>query len=345
MKSLKVLPLLVTIVLLGAGLSALQVQITNDNADMVSAKKICMRLNFAADEAALYRDAFCISVDTADLELKGWRTPAKASLMYAAGFKKSKRLFTESLNIEVLIDFEKKDKQQQLAILQGAHLSASCFMLTKQGKNKVENVVIPLKVSPIVEDLMVTATHSMMPLTTAYTSTLLPYQKSFEFFSCNKQYAGKQELNELLIIDRLKELFRELRVKVAVWIYSFSLYKWYALVWLIFLLLLGRWFYPSFRFIVPLSGYWHRELFIMVSLLLFVFTWWAMRDYMVLYVWYGVLSALCVPCSLYFLWGGTTTVLDRLKILVGIIFAVALLPLGVLAYIYGNFDLFVRLLK
>jgi hypothetical protein len=100
-----------------------------------------------------------------------------------------------------------------------------------------------------------------------------------------------------------------------------------------------RWFYPAFRFVVPLSLRWRRELFVFVIMLLLVLTWWLVRSYLDPAVWYGTLSAFCLLVSFYYLWGGTIAILDRFKILIGIVFAIAVLPLIALACIHGKLAL------
>ena len=334
MKNMLVFRLMMMFFLWVGLLSAFNLYITNDNTDMINCKKICVRLSFEPGEAALYRDTFCISVDTPDLELKGWRTMAQSPVVYAEGFKKSKRLFTESFNLEILIDFDKTSKQEQGAVFNKSHLSISSLVLTKDGKNKAENVIVPLKVENIVEGIVPTI--FVAQLASEYASTLLPYQKSFEFFNRNKQIVRKQEVSEVLVIDRTKGLWRDLRINIDDLIGSISFYKWYIILWVLFLLLFLCWFYPVFRFVIPLSARWRRELFVFVMVLLLVLTWQLMRGHFAPYVWYGGLSAFCVPVSIYYLWGGTATFLDRCKILIGIVFAVALLPLLALAFIHGK---------
>jgi hypothetical protein len=317
-----------------AGISGLSVYITNDNTDMINAKKICVHLSFDPGEVALYKDTLCISVDAPDLELKGWRTTAQAPAAYASTFKKQRRLFTESFNLEILIDFEKNNRQAQMDVLSVANVSVSSLILTNQGTNKAENVVVPLKTTNVAEDLVLTVTTSGPIFASEYTSTLLPYQRSFEFFKGNERLVGKQDINEVLVIDRMKELWRVASTKVVARTAAISFYKWYLVLWVLLLLLLLRWLYPIFRFVIPVSMRWHRELFIVVCLAVMILSWWQARGLVAPQVWYGALGALCAPASFYYLWGETETVLDRLKVLIGIIFAVALPPLVVLAYIH-----------
>jgi hypothetical protein len=320
-------------------LYSLNVYITNDNADIINSKKICVRLSFDSGEAAIYKDTLCISIDTPSIDLNSWRTTAQAPVFYVPNFKKNKKLFTESFNLEILIDFEHKDKQNQMKTLHESHLSISSLLLTKAGNIKAENVVVPLKVSDFVEDLSLTVTTSTLGMISNYTFTLLPYQRSFECFNHTKHFVGKQDVNEVLIIDRTKDLWEALRQQVYILFSSFSFYKWYSILWLFLLVLLLCLFHPKLRYVVSLCSCWYRELVILVSVLLFIFSWWLLQGYMVSYVWYGVLGVFCIPSSCYYLWGGTETFLDRLKVLIGIIFAIALLPLLVLAYMYNNFNL------
>ena len=233
---------------------------------MINSKKVCARLSFDPDEEALYKDTLCFSVDTPDLELKGWRTMAVAPSLFVANFKRQRRLFIESFNVEILIDFEKTNKRAQAEILTGSALSVSSLMLSKHGTNKAENVVVPLKVANLVEDLALTVTTSTLGLLPEYTSTLLPYQRSFEIFKGSKKLVSKQAIDEVLIIDRIKDLWMLLRMNIIDWISSISFFKLYFILWVLLLLLLLRWFYPVFHFIVSLSGKWYNELFIFVGL-------------------------------------------------------------------------------
>lgn len=323
----------------------LSIYITNDTADMVSARKICARLSFDPDDAAIYKDTLCLSVDAPELELKGWRTPAQAPVLYVANFKKNKRLFTESFNLEILIDFDEKDRKKQLKVLGESYLSISSLLLTKDGKNKAENVIVPLKTSEPLEDFSLTMTTTSLGLLSHYTSTLLPYQRSFDVFAATKHFIYKNNANEILVIDRTKDLWSVMRQQFGKIVDSFSFYKWYSVLWIILLLLLLRLFYPVFRFIVPLSSLWYREVVLLICILLFVSSWWLLRAFVAPSLWYGVLAVLCVPGGCYYLWGGTETFLDRLKVLLGIVFAVSLLPLLVLACMHNNFAFFIRCLK
>lgn len=323
-------------------LTALSVYITNDNADMVNGKKICIRLSFDPGEAAIYKDTLCLSVDTPELELKGWRTTAQAPVIYVANFKKNSRLFTESFNLEILIDFASKEKQKQIKALQESYLSISLLMLTKSGENRAVNVMTPLKALDIAVDFSLATTSTTLPLYSEYTSTLLPYQRSFEFFNRTKRFVGKQDVNEVLVIDRTKDLGAVLRQQVFALFSLFPFYKVYGVFWVLWLLLIFCLFYPSAHFVALLSRRLYGELFALINVFLITSSWWLLRAYIAPHVWYGIMCAFCVPGSCYYLWGGTKTFLGRIKVLIGIIFAVAFLPLLALAYMHNNFDLLLK---
>ena len=59
-------------------------------------------------------------------------------------------------------------------------------------------------------------------------------------------------------------------------------------------------------------------------------------------LWYGALGGFCVPVALYYLWTDSNYFLDRCKVLIGILFAVMILPLFALSFIHGKLDQLLR---
>jgi hypothetical protein len=332
-------------IFLNGNVFALSMHITNDNIDMINSKKICMRVNFDQSEKALYKDALCISIDSPFIELRGWHTAAQIPAYYVSTFKKNKKLFVESFNLDLLIDFDSSDVQKQINALHMATLSISSLILTKNETTKAENVIIPLNESNIQNIFALTPTTTHLRSFFITKSTLFPCQNSFVLFNHTKHHMNKQNIDEILIINRMKEIWLLMRQHITMWFSSFSFYKWYIALWILVLLLLLRLVTPSFWFFVPLPLSLVRELCLLSGVFLIMLSWYLVRTNIHLYKWYGGMGIICLLCACYYLWPKQNTMINRLKILFGTIFAVAIVPLLTLALIHRYFYILRQILK
>lgn len=330
-----VIKLLIGILFFVGQAGAFNVCIMNDAVDIFASKKICAHISFDRDEEALSRNSLCISVDSPDIELKGWRTNEQAPLVYSTSFKRVQRIFSRSFTLEILIDFDAKQFDQ--ASFVEKHLCISALILGKDETTRAECVVVPL----VPDDENVGLGIGGALMNEQDESALHAYNKAAMGFQNRCSKFGKQNTHELHIIDQMKDAWRIIVREIHDAASSFCFYKWYLSLWGIFFVLLLRWFVTFIRFI-PISVRWHRELFIVSSVLLTVFTWCYFRSSIPLSIWYGALGFFCVPGAFYYLWGGNETFLDRCKVLLGLIFAVALLPLVMMACIHGRLEVLIK---
>lgn len=333
---MKKLLVLVSYVLLSIQiLGAVDLYITNDVADMVAAKRICVRINLAESDQALYKDSLCFSVDAPELELKSWRTSAQESLQYIPLLKRGKKLYLRSFNVELTIDFDMQDKIKQAMLLNKTALYVSALSLTKDGENKVVNLMVPLA-EVIARDYSFTTTFNSLTtsLSTTMTSSWLGRFLSKNFFVPKKLIIN----SELLVIDRMKDVWLQVRTMVVGALTSGAFYCWYfgLVVLIVFLILLQR----RKRYLVYTWWFWEFEImmvFVGCVGLLFI-----CRSFIPRYLLYKIFGFMCVPCALYFLWGGQETFWRRLKVLVGLVCATAVLPLLVKGYLLQYLALFSR---
>lgn len=314
-------------------LGAIDLYITNDVADMVAAKRICVRINFAESDQALYKDSLCFSVDTPALELKSWRTSAQESLQYIPLLKRGKKLYLRSFNIELTIDFDMQDKVRQAMLLNKTALYISALSLTKNGENKVVNLMVPLA-EVIARDYSFTTSFNSLTtsLSTTVTSSWIGRFLSKNFFVTKKLIVN----NELLVIDRMKDLWMQIRTLVVRALTSGAFYYWYFgfMALMIFLIFLQR----RKRYLVYTWWFWEFE--IMLALVGCVGILFICRSFIPRYFLYKTFGFICIPCALYFLWGGQETFWRRFKVLIGLVCATAVLPLLIKGYLLQYLDIF-----
>jgi uncharacterized membrane protein YfcA len=105
---------------------------------------------------------------------------------------------------------------------------------------------------------------------------------------------------------------------------------------IIFLIFLQR----RKRYLVYTWWFWEFE--IMMVLVGCVGLLFICRGFIPRYLLYKTFGCMCIPCALYFLWGGQETFWRRFKVLVGLMCATAALPLLVKGYLLQYLDLFSR---
>jgi hypothetical protein len=322
---------------------ALRVEIINSHADILAARKVCLRLLFDPDDQAVYKDTIRFSVDTTQLTLLRWMTSQQHVLQYIPSFKCNKKAYIESVHCEIFIDISKA-----CLSLDGIFLYVACIILKKDGRNVPVNTCVALGMCDqelSLDTVRVTSweqLHNNFIASNDYSGVLI-HNNSGSVRKTGVPVNLLKEENKTL--DELLTLWRRALASFrAVTHTSWYLHGYLFLLCLLLLLYLKKRFY-FLRYVIWIYGAWEKELrrfllFLWMSLTIGLFSLW-IPEYIVL----GMLAVFFVPLTFYYISAGQETFLGRLKSLIGFILGASIIPLLVKAFLIKNAVMFTAFFK
>ncbi len=308
-----------------------RLQLTNDCADMLVSKKICIRMVLEAHEQGLYKDLLRFSVDVPSLLLVGWHIMQVPALQYVLSFKRAKKIYNESCGAEFFIDFPKDvSTEQRVKTLTGASFYVSGMILQKDGTNKSFDLSVPLD-----QGLSLTQTATGVNLARGVDELLTNTHNNVFIPESHKKLISLDEENKS--IDRVLTVWRKIAIGLRSLYESEKFILWYlAFLCLCFLLILKK-YIRVLKFFIPLWGHPEQELrhlliWMCLGATIIMFRTKCEESHILL-----ALAIFFVFPALDYIRASQVTFWGRCKSLLGFILAMSIIPLMVKALILMYF--------
>lgn len=319
------------------------VHVVNDISTMISSKTMCIRVDLDDDERALIKDSLCLSVDIPGIELTEWRTSIAAHVVYVPLFKKNKRLFTESFDAYISMQFDEKNNDTLAACMQGGALIISALTITTFGVNRAASVAVELGTPHgLGYDFSPTSTLLNIVNDDTFTRALEPfgvgtYQDAYHGFSKIQEGARRYDSAELVVLDRMRGLEQELIVDCkrvfssAYWLYGYIGFL-VALIGMFIVLFAHYRRYRSVQKTILRLWLFCLHTFVGATV-------WMLRDNIGKPYAFCALSFLSFVGACYYLWGNDNSLSSRIFMLIGTLCALLVFPLLVYALLCNNGEL------
>lgn len=306
----------------------LALHVINDPLDMAINKKICLSITCAPEELGIYRHALSFSVDSAAIKLLSWQAHNPAISSYSNAFKKTKKIFSGPLLLDVFSQTASDVLEQSSALFAKAHIHVSGLVAYHNGKVAPFNLIAPLKSTQQLGEL-------------ALATPDRPLVDPVSLFSQESVAGGPALMSvpdfdkELDFIERLGALWRRLVddvMQAATWSLLFVSLLISSAFWL---LLIAKRRYYWMRYVLPFSIAWEREfrrltIFLLAGALLYGLSF-ILALYSILALF--ALLCFCAMCYAYLFPQKETSFLHRFKALIGFILGILVMPLLVKAYL------------
>lgn len=305
-----------------------RLQLTNDCADILVSKKVCIRIVLEEHEQGLYKDMLRFSVDVPSLLLVGWHVVQIPSLQYVLSFKRAKKIYNESCNAEFFIDFSKNiSTEQRIKILSSASFYVSGMILQKDGTNKTFDLSIPLDQ----QGLSLTQTTTGVNVPSGF-ETLVTGTHSNVFVPETHQKLESFDV-ENRSVDRVLTVWRKIVTGLRSLYESEGFILWYLVFLSLCLLLILKKYVRVMRFFIPLWGYPEQELrrlliWICLGATIVMFRTKCKESHILL-----ALAIFFVFPALDYICASQETFWGRFKSLLGFVLAMSIIPLIVKALI------------
>lgn len=128
---------------------ALEVSVLNDVSEMISTKKIMLRIDFSSREKFLYRDMLRFSSSNPKIILRYWKASAATKPEYISSFHQKKRVFADPFDLEITFETSDSKENSLLSELTNTNIVISYVSLNTQLAHDAKTTVIPITKSEI----------------------------------------------------------------------------------------------------------------------------------------------------------------------------------------------------
>lgn len=306
---------------------AVELAVTNDISDIFNSKKICVRLSLNSQDQAIYSNSLNFSIDYPEVIIKSWECKQNPSMQYVPKFKRVKKLFTQSLTCEIILNFENlNNKKTVIEGLRESSLYASCITLNKNGTSQ------PVSLVKTLDDgfsLLDTATYGNA-LNYDYIKTLTQNCLNNSNMQ-NKIYGVNPPQKPLpetanVIIDNLKNIWGTLINKLSNFFTSLNYFFIYLLIFILMILL-------SVKKLSP-NNIWLIEIRRFLAICWILSTYSFLNTVIPQYIFFTIFAIMITPISMYYIFTARTeSTIDKLKSFIGFALAMTTLPLLIKAYL------------
>lgn len=283
--------------------------ITNEIDDIFNLNKICVRIDFDKSIHAVISSSIFFSIDVPGIAVEKFDCIQRPSIQFLPTFKHNKKVFLEPFNCEIKI------KNRSNAILKNANLYAYCIIIDKDGRTSSVTVFKPLFNA-------INFNFLSKDINTTLTNTLL--QNNLKIMKIYPKFDTKKEN---IILDKLSDLFGLVSNKAHNFMRDFKL------MWIYFFIIL-------FLLCIILLQKFIQIPNILKDLRLFLLFCWCIltviiiKNVFALHIFYVILAALFTVISLYYIFSAKSdSIVDKLKSLIGFVFAISIIPLLLKAFL------------
>jgi len=316
---------------------AVELAITNDISNILNSKKICIRLSLNPQDQAIYSNSLNFSVDHPDITVTSWECKQNPTVQYVTRFKRAKKLYTQSLTCELMLNFESNNKTA-LQNLSESNLYISCIVLNKNGMSQ------PVSLAKALDDgfsLIDTGTYNNLFSNNLNYDTIKTFTKNY-FDNKNPDNKNQGDKNKLdkkfntpqkpvqetanIIIDNLKSIWVTLVSKLKSFFTSINYLFFYLIIFILMILLLFKKLNPRNIWLIEIRR------FLVISWILSTYSF--LNIFIPQYIFFTIFAVLIAPISMYYIFTARTeSTLDKLKSFIGFALAISMLPLLIKAYI------------
>jgi len=304
-----------------------QLFIQNSLEDMVMSKRIQVRIELDKTDQYIYKDSLRFSIDVPGIELKSWQASIHPTTQYSLLFKRNKLIYPTSFTAEILFNFNGQLEQLREQF-PDANMYVACLIYGKDGKNSARTLMVSCYAPKSLYDNKQTGTSGA--------SELLESKHDHDQQNHEDRNTIKIEKlgSELLFFNELFIVWKKLTDPVKQFLGSSAFFVWYIILLLLSILFSIKPYFRWMRFIIPFRGIWEKELKRFVWLLVTGASFYFLSSLLELYIILYSFACFLLICSFYYFRETTysTTFLGKLKIIIGFICALFVLPILLKAF-------------